>query len=106
MVQFSGVNWLIFGLVLAGLNLFGWLFAALVRNMAKRRVEGQTAWLVVVGVAVTGGASALLIGIENALLLASCFVASGIPMVVEYVSRVEAERQADHELAKRQSKDI
>ena len=105
-MQFSGVNWLTFGAVLAGLLLFGCLYAGLVRFMARRGAEGQTAWLVVVGVAVTGSAAGFVISVENSLLLAACFVASGLPMVVEYVSRVEAERRADHEQAKKQSKDL
>ena len=99
-MQFSGINWLFFGLVLAGLHVLAWLFAALVRYMARRGIEGQTAWMVVVGVAVTGVAAAPFVGVENALIFAAFFVASGTPMVVEYVSRVESSRQVDRKQAK------
>ncbi len=105
-MQFSDVDWPNFGLVLASLFLFGCLYAALVRFMARRLVEGQTAWQVVIGVAVTCGTAGLIIGIQAVLILAACFVASGLPMIVEYVSRVESDRRADHEAAKRHGKDL
>lgn len=104
-MQFSAVNWLTFGLVLAGLFLFGCLYAALVRFMARRGADGQTAWMVVGGVAATLCGSVFVVGIENALLLLALFAASGLPMVVEYVWRFESARRADHEQAKRHSKD-
>lgn len=105
MTQFSDVNWLTFGLVLAALFLFGCLYAALVRFMAKRGSDGQTAWMVVVGVAVTLFGGVFVVGLWHALVMLALFAASGLPMVVEYVHRVEAARRADHEQAKRQSKD-
>lgn len=104
-MQFSGINWPTFGLVLAALFLFGCLYAALVRFMAKRGADGQTAWMVVVGVAVTLFGGVFVIGLENTVLTVALFAASGLPMVVEYVHRVEAARRADHEQAKKQSKD-
>ena len=105
-MQFSDVNWLTFGLVLAGLVLFGCLYAGLVRFMAKRGADGQTAWMVVGGVAVTLLGGVFVIGLRNALLMLACFAASGLPMVVEYVWRYESARRADHEQAKRHSKDV
>ena len=104
-MQFSDVNWLTFGLVLAGLVLFGCLYAALVRFMAHRGADGQTAWMVVGGVAITLCGATVVVGLECALIMLACFAASGLPMVVEYVWRYESARRADHEAAKRHSKD-
>ena len=105
-MQFSDVNWLTFGFVLAGLVLFGCFYAALVRFMAKRGADGQTAWMVVGGVAITLCGSIFIVGLQAALLMLACFAASGLPMVVEYVWRYESARRADHEQAKRHSKDV
>lgn len=104
-MQFSGVNWLTFGFVLAVLFLFGCFYAVLVRFMAKRGADGQTAWMVVGGVAATLFGGVFVVGLWNALLMLACFAASGLPMVIEYVWRYESARRADHEQAKRHSKD-
>lgn len=105
-MQFSGVNWQAFGPVLAALLVFGLFYSLLVRWMAKKGVEGQTAWMVVIGVVVTGIGFAVIVGLEMALVMAVCFAASGFFMVIEYVSRVEAARRKDHEQAQKQSKDL
>lgn len=79
--------------------LIGILYAILVRMMSRAGVRGQTAWLVVVGVAFTVSIAASLIGILHVVMLALCFTASGIPMIVEYVDRVHKEEKADQEIA-------
>jgi hypothetical protein len=105
-MQSLAINWQSFGLVLASLFLFGCLYAGLVRFMARRGADGQTAWMVVGGVAVTLCGAIFVIGLENTLLTVACFAASGLPMVVEYVWRFEAARRADHEQATKQAKDM
>lgn len=104
-MQISAVIWPTFGLVLAALFLFGCFYAALVRFMAQRGADGQTAWMVVGGVAITLCGGTVVGGLEAGLVFLACFAASGLPMVVEYVWRYESARRADHEQAKRHSKD-
>lgn len=106
-MQEIAINWQVFGSVFALLLLFGCLYATLVNYMARKGVEdGQTAWLVVVGVAVTLVGSAFVVGVQVALLVAGCFVASGLPMVTEYVWRNWHNRQKDHEQARVHNKDL
>lgn len=80
-----------------------------VRPLRQRdREHGQTAWLVVVGVAVTGLAytailvisSGLLAALEHLALLVICFVVSGIPMIIEYIDDYTTRHQQQ---ARRQS---
>lgn len=89
------------GITLGGLVLFGVAYAALVGHISRRKVEGQTASLVVVGVLVTVLGMAPLIGLEKALLVLAGFVASGTPMILEYVLRNHAKLQRDREEAAR-----
>ena len=46
-------NGLQIGITLGGLGLFGLAYAALVRHVTIKKMEGQTAYMVVVGVFVT-----------------------------------------------------
>lgn len=88
------LNWLLFGLILAGEFIFALGLASLVRWMARKGVFGQTLWMVVVGVAGTVSITGPLIGWETVGILAVCFLASGIPMAVEYLSRISDEQEA------------
>ena len=73
-----------------------------VRPLRRRDPDhGQTAWLVVVGVAGTGLAytlivivgAGLLAGLEHLALLVLCFIVAGIPMTVEYIDDYTTRRQ-------------
>lgn len=90
-------EWLLFGLILAGEIIFAIALAALVRWMSTRGLHGQTLWMVVVGVAGTVLIASPLVGWQAVGILAACFLASGIPMAVEYITRISDE----HEIARR-----
>lgn len=105
-MQTSSINYPVFILTLAVLLFFGVIYAYVVRRMAEAAVQGQTAYTVVVGVGVTVVASGMLIGWENVMLLICCFGASGLPMILEYVSRVHREQKRDRSEAKAVAKDL
>lgn len=106
MLQLSDVNWPVFSLVLALLLIFGALYALLMRIMAQRGIEDQTALMVVFGVLVTVLVSSVLIGPIAAVLELACFAASGLPMVVEYIVRVQSARRADSQAARAAAQDL
>ena len=105
-MQFLGMNWLVFGAVWMIVFLICCLYALLVRVMANSGVDGQTAWMVVVGVVIVLVGLAFVAGLEIALIAAALFVAGGIPMIIEYVSRVEKARKTDHAQAKEERKHL
>jgi hypothetical protein len=71
---------------LIGLFLFGVVFAALVyRSNGKH--HGYTAFLVVIGVAVTVGATGPVIGWDRVIFLTLAFAASGISMIAGDIYR-------------------
>jgi len=88
------LNWLLFGLILAGEFIFALGLASLVRWMSRKGVFGQTLWMVVVGVAGTVSIAGPLVGWETVGILAVCFLVSGIPMAVEYIGRISDEQEA------------
>lgn len=99
-MQLIDVNQTVFSLSLAGALVFGIVFSAIVRWASRKRWVGQTAWAVVVGVTFT-----LLIMIPvfglNAVAIMFCFFgATGIPMIIEYLTRIQREIQEDNEKAK------
>ena len=100
MNQLSGINWATFGTVLACLLAFGVLYALLTNYMARRGIDDQTVWLVVVGTLVTVLGAAWLIGIKATIVVLACFTASGLPMIVEYVARVENAKRRDAQAAR------
>lgn len=105
-MQQMAMNWMAFGLSLAGLFFFCILYSLLVRWMSKRNVEGQTAWAVVVGVTVTLLAMLPTLGLYTVSIMFCYFTAAGIPMIVEYILRVHAEQTKDKENAKGLAKDL
>jgi hypothetical protein len=82
-----------------GLMMFGIGFNAFVEWLERRPLghHGYTAFLVVIGVAVTVLASWPIIGFKAVLTLIVAFLASGIPMVVGSIARYMRERDADAE---------
>jgi hypothetical protein len=98
-MQLSAAFYPTFGLTLAALFIFGLAYAALVRHISKVGMQGQTAYAVIGGVAVTLALATFVVGITTTLVLLACFSASGLPMVIEYVTRVHLEQRRDREQA-------
>lgn len=87
----NSAAWLVLVILSGACVFYAW---RIVRPMRHDDPEhGQTAWLVVVGVALTGLAYAvilaiaegILVALEHAALLLLAFVFAGVPMIVEYV---------------------
>lgn len=100
------INWTNFGWTLAGAFVFGVLFAGLVRWASRRQIVGQTAWAVVVGVSAV---LVIMMPVYGLILVAAAFcyfVAAGLPMVIEYIDRVQQEIEKDRASAKEQAKDL
>jgi len=91
--------------VLFGLVCFGWAYNAWVERLERKgRERAIVSLLVVAGVAVTGLGIWLIIGsLAHVLIMAACFVASGVPMVAgslkRYVLRREAEESEATDIA-------
>lgn len=95
------LNWSTFGIVLVDVFFFGVLYALFVRWLWTKKVEGQTAWLVVGGVAVVLTLSIALFGLLIIAVLFALFAAAGLPMVAEYVERVHRIHMRDLEAAQK-----
>lgn len=83
--------WLILVLLAVACIYYAW---KIVRPLRYRNpAHGQTAWLVVIGVAVTVVAYTLIVtavsnittSLEHTALLLTTFAVSGLPMIVEYI---------------------
>src|SRR5512139_3969725 len=98
-MQLTGINWASFGMGLVAAFVFGIVYACLVRWASRRNWVGQTAWSVVIGVTATLLAMIPFFGLLPVALIFCFFAASGLPMVLEYLTRVQAELQADREKA-------
>lgn len=105
-MEHLAINRTVFGMSLAGAFVFGVLFSALVRWASKRKMVAQTAWAVVVGVTATLLAMIPVFGLQEVGLMFCFFAASGIPMVVEYLLRVQNEIERDREKAQGIAKDL
>lgn len=82
--------------MLVGLFIFGCLYNWWVSWVNRQGYsDGYTALLVVVGVAVTVGATGVLVGWQTVLILFLAFVASGTPMVAGDVYRHVTARRAE-----------
>lgn len=97
MIEISlALDWRLLVAVLAGLFGSAWGYNAYVDSLNGNH-KGATAWLVVWGVAFTLTGAALLIGIVQALIVAACFVASGLPMILGERRRHERDLKAQAE---------
>lgn len=105
-MQDMAINWRIFGGTLAGAFVFGLLFASLVRWASGKQWIGQTAWAVVIGVSVTLIIMIPVLGIQVVATAFAYFGATGLPMIVEYILRVQEENKRDHERARAHAKDL
>lgn len=86
-------DWQLIGLILALELLFAIGVAAWTRITAMARIQGQTIWHVVVGVAGVVVISSLWIGWNAVGLLLACFSIAALPMAVEYFERVHREEK-------------
>jgi hypothetical protein len=100
------INWTIFGWSLAGAFVFGIVFASVVRWASKKHWVGQTAWAVVVGVGATLAAMVPVFGINLVAMILCYFVATGLPMIVEYLLRIQEEIKQDQDKANGLAKDL
>lgn len=92
-----GNGWALFGMGL-GLAVFGVAYNALTAWLERNaRHEGYTALLVVGGVFITVAASALVIGLQSALVVGAGFVCSGTPMIIGSVHRHVMMRERERE---------
>lgn len=105
-MQLSGINWAIFGWCMIGALLFGILYAALIRWVSQKDLVGQTAWSVVFGVAATLLIMVPVFGIDRVSLIFCFFAASGLPMIVEYLARVQAELHRDKQKAEELNREL
>jgi Tfp pilus assembly protein PilX len=98
---------LVFIIVLLILALFGVGYNSLVGYLERSRLsQAYTAYLVVLGVLVTLGGAAFLIGPLPALVVLACFAVSGLPMVVGSSLRSALEMRRDHKLARQMAKEV
>lgn len=75
-------------LVLTGLFVFGLAYNAFVGWLESAdRNRGYTALLVVAGTIATLAGYAILASLKQALLVAACFTASGLPMIIGSIWR-------------------
>lgn len=105
-MQLMAINWTNFGFGMGCAFAFGILYAALVRWISRREFEGQTAWSVVIGVSATLLTMLFVFQIETIAVMFCFFIASGIPMIVEYLLRIQDEMQKDKRKAKQLAKDF
>ena len=92
-MQEIALNWAGIGQAAAMAFAFGIVYALFVRWMAWQKIENMTAFVVALGVLVTVLISAVAVGWASLAVLL-VFVASGAPMIVEYVLRVHNEDKA------------
>jgi len=98
-MEVIAIDQTIFSLTLATLFLFGICYALIVNWMAKTKVSGQTAYMVVGGVSMGLIASLPTFGLTVISIMFCYFAACGLPMVIEYGIRVHQERRRDEEAA-------
>lgn len=99
------LNWSVFGVVLVDAFFFGVFYSLFVRWLWTKKVEDQTVWLVVGGVAVVLVLSIALFGLLIIAVLFALFAAAGLPMVAEYVGRIHLIKQRDAQTARELEKE-
>jgi len=95
MEAISTVNGWVFGAVLAALVMFGLAYNALMGILGERK-EGYTSFFVAIGtvITLTGAFYTTQFQPVPIWLMVVCFGASGIPMILGDILRVEHVRQA------------
>jgi Na+/melibiose symporter-like transporter len=91
----SNVNGWVLGAVLAALVMFGLAYNTLVEILGERK-EGYTGFFVAIGTVITLAGAFYVTQFHPAPIwvMLACFAASGIPMIVGDVLRVDRARQA------------
>lgn len=79
-------------MLLAAGGWYNWLVA---RLLAAHPDQPYTAFLVAGGVLATLVGSAVLVGVEAALLVLMCFAASGLPMIIGSMWRALEDRRLE-----------
>ena len=105
-MQFKAVNWMVFSWTLGLAFIFGIVYAIFIRWASKKKLVGQTAWSVVVGVTFTLLLMIPFFGLDIVALLFAYFGAAGSPMIVEYISRIQGELRRDEESAREVAKGL
>jgi predicted PurR-regulated permease PerM len=90
----------VFSLGLLAALVFGIVFACIVRWASRKKWIGQTAWAVVIGVTITLLTLIPDVGLDSVARMFLRFAASGIPMIIEYLTRIQQEIREDAEKAK------
>jgi predicted Kef-type K+ transport protein len=106
MMQFSDVNGSVLGLVLLALFIACTGYAWVVREMDKRGMKDLMVWQVIFGTLIVLTGYYFVFGIVPTIGALLCFSAAGIPMVIEYVTRIENARRADERAAKKAQRDL
>lgn len=99
-MQFLDGNQTAFSLGLIGALILGSLFSLVVRWASKKKWVGQTAWAVVIGVTITLLTMIPYFGLYTVGKMFCYFAASGTPMIIEYLTRIQQEIHEDNEKAK------
>ena len=81
------MDWMFLAFVCCLLIMFGIIYNWLMDHLGERK-EGYVSLMVVGGVLVTGIGFAVVAGIEDAIILAILFVASGTPMIIGEIARI------------------
>lgn len=97
---------MVFGWSVGAAFIFGFLYAVFIHWVSKKGLVGQTAWSVVVGVTFTLLVMIPFFGLDAVSLMFAYFAATGIPMVIEYIARVQSEIQQDKKSANDIAKDL
>jgi predicted MFS family arabinose efflux permease len=105
-MQLIDGNQTVFSLSLGAALVLGTIFSMLVRWASKKKWIGQTAWAVVIGVSFTLLTMVPVFGIEAVAIMFLFFSASGIPMIIEYLVRIQKEIQDDNETAKKVASEL
>jgi hypothetical protein len=99
-MQLKAENWQTFGWTLAIALVCGIAYAIVIHWASKKKLIGQTAWSVVIGVAFTLLIMIPFFGLNAVAFMFAYFSATGAPMVIEYLARVQDELKRDQESAR------
>ena len=105
-MQLKDANWTTFGITLGLAFVFGLVYALFIRWVSKKKLIGQTAWSVVVGVTFTLLTMIPFFGLTIVALIFAYFGAAGSSMIIEYIGRVQDEIKRDTESARELAKDM
>jgi hypothetical protein len=101
------INWNEYAAVLVGLHAVSWGYNAMVAWFSRNGYsDGYTAIQVVVGVLYTLAGLALVMRVEDVLLVCGGFIASGIPMIIGDLARYVKMRRREEDLLHRAAKDL